>query len=236
MPNVKALLPNFKLPAVWFPYGKMGQSPAGMVWDESGGAFGPFDGQLFVSDQFQSSVMRVYLEEVNGHWQGACIPWANALQCGVIRVAWGPDGSLFAGQTNRGWGSVGRATEGLERIQWTGRVPFEIHEMSALPDGFDLRFTLPVDPKSAAEPASYSMKSFTYLLHEPYGSPEVETQELEITEVQVAADGMSVRIEVAGLRAGYVHELHAEGVRSAEDLPLLHDEAYYTLIERPKAD
>ena len=38
---------------------------------------------------------------------------------------------------------------------------------------------------------------------------------------------------VDGLRAGYVHELHAEGVRSAEGAPLLHDEAYYTLVRIP---
>ena len=152
----------------------------------------------------------------------------------MIRVAWGPDGSLFVGQSNRGWGSVGRTTEGLERIRWTGRVPFEIHEMRALSDGFELRFTLPAEAKSAADPSSYRMTSYTYLLHEPYGSPEVETQEPVIRAVHLAADGLSARLVVDGLRAGYVHELHAEGVRSATGLPLLHDEAYYTLIERPQ--
>lgn len=233
MPEVPSVIPSFKLPAVWFPYSKMGRSPAGMVWDQSGGAFGPFDGQLFVGDQYQSTVMRVDLEQVNGHWQGACFPWANDLQCGVIRVAWGPDGSLFCGQTNRGWGSVGRTTQGLERIRWTGKVPFEIHSMRAAADGFTLRFTLPGDPKSVGDVASYTMKSYTYRLHSPYGSPEVETETLAISEAHVAPDRTSVRLVVDGLRAGYVHELHAEGVRSASGSPLLHDEAYYTLIERP---
>ena len=143
---------------------------------------------------------------------------------------------MFVGQTNRGWGSVGRATEGLERIRWTGKVPFEIHEMRATPSGFELTFTEPVDPDTARDVASYRMSSYTYLLHSPYGSGEVQTRELEIQEARVAEDGLSVRLRIGGLRAGYVHELHAAGVRSKKGLPLLHDEAYYTLIERPQAD
>jgi len=43
------------------------------------------------------------------------------------------------------------------------------------------------------------------------------------------ADGQSVKLVVDGLQEGHVHELHAEGVRSAAGLPLLHPEAYYTL-------
>ena len=236
MPEVPEQVPTFKLPAVWFPYDKMGRSPAGMVWDRSGGAFGPFDGQLFVGDQYQSTVMRVFLEEINGHWQGACFPWMRDLQCGVIRVAWAPDGSLFAGQTNRGWGSVGRTTHGLERLRWTGETPFEMQEMRAEPDGFTLQFTQPVDGESVSAPGSYELSSYTYLLHSPYGSAEQETEDLTISSVTVAADGLSARLVVEGLRAGYVHELHADGVRSAEGLPLLHAEAYYTLIERPAAE
>jgi hypothetical protein len=41
-------------------------------------------------------------------------------------------------------------------------------------------------------------------------------------------------MKVAGLVRGHVHELHAAGVRSQEGLPLLHQEAYYTLNELKK--
>ncbi|MFT7486619.1 MAG: glucose/arabinose dehydrogenase [Candidatus Paceibacteria bacterium] len=66
MPVVAESHPTFKLPAVWFPYDKMGQSPAGMCWDTTDGKFGPFAGQLFVTDQHHSSLMRVTLEKVGG--------------------------------------------------------------------------------------------------------------------------------------------------------------------------
>jgi len=226
--------PSFKLPAVWFPYDKMGQSPAGMIWDTTEGGFGPFAGQLFVTDQHHSSLMRVSLEKIDGHWQGACYPFREGFQSGTLRVAWGTDDSLFVGETNRGWGSRGNRTEGLERLVWTGATPFEVLAMSATPSGFRLDFTAPVDRDACAQAAGYKMESYTYLLHSPYGSPEVDSRELEVSEVRVAPDGLSLELVVPDLREGFVHELHALGVRSAAGQPLLHDAAYYTLVRRPK--
>lgn len=50
-----------------------------------------------------------------------------------------------------------------------------------------------------------------------------------IDRVTVAADGKSVQLYVSKLQEGNIHDLTAAGVRSAEGLPLLHKEAYYTL-------
>lgn len=235
MPEVASHVPQFRLPAVWFPYDKMGRSPAGFAWDETEGKFGPFAGQLFVGDQYAASVMRVFLEQVDGEWQGACFPFRASLSSGVVRVAFAPDGSLFCGETDRGWGSLGQKTAGLERLVWTGETPFEIREMRAQADGFELEFTLPLDAAKASDPSSYALESYTYLLHETYGSDEIDTHELEILSASVDPDARRVRLIVEGLREGYVHELHAKGVRSAVGEPLLHDAAYYTLLRKPAA-
>jgi hypothetical protein len=228
------LIPNLRLPAIWFPYDKMGKSAAGFVWDTTGGKFGPFGGQVFVTDQHHASVMRVSLEKVDGEWQGACYPFRSGFQCGIIRAEWLPDGSLVVGETNRGWGSRGQKQWGIERAVWTGKVPFEIHTMSATSKGFKLTFTLPVDPSSAADVAGYRMSSYTYELHEAYGSAEMDTKACTVTKATVASDGRSVELEVDGRRAMYVHELRAEGIKSAESLPLLHTDAYYTLNRIPR--
>ena len=111
--------------------------------------------------------------------------------------------------------------------------PFEILAMHATAEGFELEFTQAVDPASAADPAQYALESYTYLLHETYGSDEVEKQTLHVSAAKVAADGKSVRLVLDGRRAGYVHELHA-GLRSAKGEPLLHDAAYYTLNAIPR--
>ena len=236
MPRVRELIPSFKMPAVWFPYDKMGRSPSGLAWDLTKGRFGPFGGQLFVGDQHHSAVFRVCLERVKGHWQGACFPFRYGFSCGLVRVAFAPDGSLLVGESNRGWPSRGRETAGLERLKWTGKTPFEIHEMRARPDGFELTFTKPVDPASGTRTSSYRMESYTYLLHKDYGSPEVERAQPEITAARLGPGGRSVFLEVSGLRAGYVHELHLDGVRDAKGHRLLHPEAYYTLVEIPEAE
>ncbi len=224
---------DFAAPAVWFPYDRMGRSTSDIVLDETEGGFGPFSGQLFVGDQYSASVMRVFLEKVDGVYQGACFPFRSGFDCGVNRMCFAPDGSMFVGMTNRGWWSFGRRPWGLQRLLYTGLVPFEVHEMRAQPGGFELTFTKPVEAATAADVASYAMASFTYHRWEKYGSPEIDRHELAITRAVVGDDQMSVRLTVEGLREGYVHELRLAGVRSREGEPLLHDEAYYTLNVKP---
>lgn len=233
MPEVAENHDSFKLPAVWFPYEKMGKSPAGMIWDTTQGAFGPFEGQLFVTDQHHAAVFRVCLEEVEGHWQGACMPFLSGFPSGALRLAWGQDASLFVGCTNRGWGSRGNATEGFARVRFSGHAPFALHSVSARRDGFVLRFTEALDAAHAANTTHYGVESYTYLLHKAYGSGEKLREELEVKRVEVAADGLEVRLFVDGLRAGYVHEIQAR-VESADGTSLHHDTAYYSLIRRPE--
>jgi hypothetical protein len=222
-------IPQFIPPAVQFPYGKMGQSASGIECDLSGGKFGPFQKQLFVGDQTHSTVMRVFLEKVGDRYQGVCFPFRAGFGSGNVPVRFGPDGSLYVGGTSRGWGSRGTKPWAVERLAWTGKVPFEIHEMRAKPDGFELTFTKPVDAKTAGDVKSYTMKTFTYLYRADYGSPEVDATAATVHKAVVAADNKSVRLYVGPLQEGHIHELHAPGVRSADGLPLLHAEAYYTL-------
>lgn len=227
-------IPQLVPPAVVFPYPEMGQSASGIVCDTNAGRFGPFAGQLFVADQSHSTVMRVFLEKVRGVYQGACLPFRGGFASGNLAMLFGPDGSLIVGGTNRGWGSRGTAPFALERLTWTGRVPFEIHEMRARPDGFELTFTEPVDPRSGGNPASYDLETFTHVYQSTYGSPKVDLTHPKIVQAHVAADGRSVRLLVEGLQVGHVHKLVAAGVRNGKGQPLLHDTGYYTLNGLPE--
>lgn len=231
-----AALPQMKPPAVWFPYKKMGQSSTDIMLDASGGAFGPFAGQLFVGEFTQAAINRVFLEKVGGEYQGACFAFRSGLASAVLRLAQGADGSLFAGLTNRGWSSLGSASYGLQRLVWTGQTPFEIAEMRAKHDGFELVFTEPVDLASASAPSSYAFSSYTYLYQETYGSEEIDTRSLAVDAVEVSPDALRVRLRVQPLRQYYVHELLAGGVRNRAGRPLLHREAYYTLNQIPPPD
>ncbi|MFO0807302.1 MAG: hypothetical protein U0746_01625 [Gemmataceae bacterium] len=222
-------MPNLTPPCVWFPYTKMGQSASEPRWDTTAGKFGPFAGQIFVGDQTKSMVMRVVLENVNGRYQGACIPFRSGFQCGINRLVFGPDGKLYAGQTNRGWGSVGGRSQGLQRLEYTGALPFEIHTVKLTRDGFDLAFTKPVDAMSAEAASAVSVASHTYNYWSTYGSPEVDVRAETVSAVKLGADARTLSFSVAKLRPGRVYSIHLTGVRSTDGQPVLHSDAYYTI-------
>jgi len=227
-------IPEYEPPIILFPYKKMGQSASGVTCDTTNGKFGPFANQMFVGDQTNSTVMRCFLENVDGHYQGACFPFREGFASGTLTLEMAANGSMFVGGTNRGWGSRGNKPYALERLNWTGKTPFEIHEMRAKPDGFELTFTDPVNRESAANVDSYKLQTYAYIFQAAYGSPEVDFTTPTIKSATVADDNKSVRLVIDGLQEGHIHELVATGVKSASDLPLLHKEAYYTLNRIPK--
>lgn len=226
--------PELRLPAVWLPHGILGISSSQPILIPDG-VFGPFAGQVLVGDQGMSMLSRVMLEEVNGQLQGAAIAFRSGFRSGVLRTAWASDGSLFVGETNRGWGSAGDANEGLERLVWNGKIPFEMQTVKAMPDGFEIRFTLPVDTASANDLASYSVESYTYKYHPVYGSPPVDMRTHQIKGVKVSADGLTARIIVDSLQQHYIHTITLEGVREKNHFySLIHPTAYYTLHSIPQ--
>jgi len=231
---------QIKAPAVWLPHGVLGVSTSEIITDDTKGAFGPFAGQVLVGDQGMSKIARVFLEKVNGAYQGASFDFRSGFRSGVLRMCWGTDNAMYVGGTNRGWGSTGKEPYGLERMIWTGQVPFEMKAVRAMPDGFEIEFTQPVDKSTAENVEHYAVTSYTYKYHPVYGSPMVDFKENAVRGAKTSADGMRVRIVVDSLRLGLIHDIKPEGVRSAkEHLPLLHGAAYYTLNAipaGPKAD
>jgi hypothetical protein len=227
--RIKQLLP----PAVYLVHGKIGNSASAIICDLSAGKFGPFAKQLFVADQSHSNLSRVFLETVNGIKQGVVFPFRSGFKSGLIGGRMDEEGRVFVGGSDRGWGARGGQPFCFEKCEWTGQTPFEVHEMRAKPDGFELTFTRPVDPATAGDSASYSMRQFIYAYREQYGGDEIDEIKASITSAKVAEDGKSVRLTVSPMTKGHIHELHLDGVRSAEKLPLLHAVGYYTLNEIP---
>ena len=227
---------NLKLPAVWFPHAIMGISTSDIIQDTTKGKFSPFPGQYFVADQGQSKVMRVFMEKVNGVYQGFCINYREGFQSGILRERFGLDGSMFVGMTSRGWGSTGKDNFGLQRLVWNGLTPFEINAIHAKSDGFEITFTQAVDVKSVKNAASYALRSYIYEYHHQYGSPIIHVKDVKIKGISVSADKKSVRISLDGMRQFYIHEFILKGVLNEEGDPLLHETAYYTLNQIPSGD
>jgi len=226
--------PSFIPPAVIIPHARMGQSPTGIEPDLSGGKFGPWEDQVYIGEQTHSQVQRVFLEKVNGLYQGAVFHFLEGFEAGLIPVKLDQEkGVMFAGGSNRGWASRGTKPFTFERVKWNGKIPFEIRTMEAEPDGFTLTFTAAVDPKTAGDPSSYIMEAWTYIYQSDYGSPEVDKATPTIQKAEVSEDNKSVRLTIDGLVRGHLHHLKADAVKSAGGDFLWHKEAFYTLNEIP---
>ncbi|MEI6234204.1 MAG: hypothetical protein WCT04_14220 [Planctomycetota bacterium] len=230
--RVKELIP----PVVRFPYIKMGRSISGFRLNTTGGKFGPFDNQLFLGDYTLSIIMRATTEQINGVWQGACYPFREGLATGIMNVEFSPKGQLLAGgfTTNSQWPVRGTEPFALQRIDWNGKVPFEIKEINIKKDGFLLTFTKPVDKTIAAKLETYTLKTYTHIYHGAYGSPEVDETTRTVTKAEPAADGLSVYIYVDKIIEDHIHDFDLSGMLSAEGTKLVHAKAYYTVNEIPK--
>ncbi len=230
---------KFDPPAVWFPY-KLVRSASGFV-EIPDDRFGPFKGQLLVGDFQNALVTRVFLEKVNGEYQGAVWPMLKGFLSGVNRLAFGPDGNLYVGGCQRTWAAVAPLEAALERVSFTGKVPFEIREARARADGFELAFTQPVDPATAGNVESYDVGQYNYRYTSKYGSPELDhdgrenrSTPITVTKAEVSADRLSVRLRLEGWKTGYVTSVRGTDVKSAKGEGLWNPTFYYTLNQLPK--
>lgn len=226
--------PEYVPPALILPHGRVGNSPSGVACDMSKGKFGPWESHMLIGEQTASQVQRANLEVVNGLYQGAVFHFLGGFEAGLIPVRMDQeDGTLFVGGSNRGWGSRGSKTFTFERVRFKGKVPFEMHNISARHDGFEVTFTHPVDAAAAADTKNYALDAFTYIYQSSYGSPEVDQAVPTVKSAAVSADGLKVRLVVDGLVRGHVHHLALGDIKSKAGETLWHNEGWYTLNEIP---
>ena len=219
-------------PAVWIPHGEVANSPGNPVFDTTGGKFGPFAGQMFIGDQSRSNIFRVLLDKVGGEYQGTVVPMIDHLQCGALRLAFAPDGSLWVGQTGRGWGAVGGKRYGVQRIVWDGEtVPFEIAGAKLTEQGFEIAFTKPATGAEVTEKAD--IRHWGYLYQGKYGSPKVDEKKVEPGPARFSSDYKSIRLDLPELVENRVYRITLPAGMKAEDgSSLTNRTLHYTLNRR----
>ncbi|MCE9594345.1 MAG: DUF1080 domain-containing protein [Planctomycetes bacterium] len=221
--------------ALWIPY-DWSRSAAQMVPDTTG-KFGPFEKQLFIAELTNGLVLRADLEKVQGVYQGAVFPFRQHVGS-AVRLKFASDGTLFCGFTDRGWGGQAPG-DGVARVRWTERTPFEIEHVKLAADGFTLTFTKPLSLAAGLMPGAYHIQSYDYDYWWEYGSPVRRAKAHVPKTIAMSADRKSLILGGLGLEPGRVVRMSIDAVTDADGAPLLHNEFAYTinqLVDGPKSD
>jgi len=91
--------PSVRLPYPW------ARSVNGLEFADTGGGFGPLEGQLVLCEYNNRFILRASLDTVDGQEQGACYPFLGNL-LGPLCLAFSPTGVLYVGSIREpAWGA-----------------------------------------------------------------------------------------------------------------------------------
>jgi len=215
--------------AVLFPHNTLANSPTEPLVIPEDVNFGPFAGQLLVGEMNFPRITRVMLDEVNGKMQGACINFLDSgkLSNGNHRMVFGPDGDLWVGSTAYVWAGH----QGLQRIHFNGGMPMEIIDINVTPNGFKLLFSRPLNTDAVNLMGNIKIKHYFYKYHRKYGSPKMDEQPVNISNIKLSENGKELLITLPTLKAGYVYDIILEQIVSKNGVQLVNNRIYYTLNE-----
>lgn len=71
---------------------------------------GPYKNQLLHGDVCYGGLQRVFMEKINGNYQGCVFRFSQGLEGATHRLVWGPDGALYMGMIGNpgNWSQQGK--------------------------------------------------------------------------------------------------------------------------------
>lgn len=220
------------LPVVWLPQDEIGNSPSQPAYLNAG----PYQGQQIHGEVTHGGLKRVFVEKVNGEYQGAVFRFTQGLEGGVNRVVWGPDGSLYIGMIGNpgNWATAGQKWYGLQRLTYNNTSVFEMLAVRAKSNGMEIEFTEPLGERYGNSAADYDIQQWYYKPTKEYGGPKLGLQSLKVKSVNISADRKKVFLELDGLKPNHVVYVHLSGVfMSDKNSQIWSTEAWYTLNNIP---
>jgi cytochrome c len=174
-------------------------------------------------------IRRIFLDKVNGEYQGAVFAFTGGLEAGPNRMVWGPDGYLYVGMCGQGapdWAY--KKDFGLQKIKANGTDVFEMVSVRSRAGGLEIEYTHEVNAAGQAAGA-YNVRSWHYEPTSAYGGPAVDIKTLAVGAVRVSPDKKAVFLPIAGLAAGTLVDIKLTGVASASGIANWTSETWYTL-------
>ncbi|RME92724.1 MAG: glycosyl hydrolase, partial [Bacteroidetes bacterium] len=217
-----------KPPVVWLPQDEIGNSPTTPSYLNDG----PYAGQMIHGEVTHGGVKRVFVEKVNGEYQGAVFRFIQGLEAGINRLVWGPDSALYVGGigSTGNWQHSGKLWYGLQRLKYNGKPTFEMLKVSARTNGMEIELTEALDERFGADPTAYEVQQWYYQPTADYGGPKLDQQDVAVRSVHISDDRKKIFLELPGLKEGYVVYIHLPyHWTSTNGQPLWSTEAWYTL-------
>ncbi len=159
---------DYDRPLCWLPYfadnssGSQTWVPARTAWDPR------HAGEMLHLSYGKSSIFRVLREEVNGQVQGGVYRLAIDLGAAAMRARFHPQNGQLYAIGFRGWQTTGR--DAFQRVRFTGVTSPLPVGLQAYRNGLLVRFSGPLDPKTAEDPQRYSISKWNYVWGPQYGS------------------------------------------------------------------
>lgn len=220
-------------PVVWLPQDDIGNSPSTPLLLDKG----PYKGQMIHCEVTHGGIKRVFVEKVNGNYQGAVFRFSQGLEAGINRMAWAPDGSLVVGGigVSGNWGQTGKLKYGLQRMVYNGNSVFEMLSVSARSNGFEVEFTEPIKEGQKVSAENFLIEQFYFEPTPQYGGPKLGVEELKPINFYLSDNRKKIFFELDGLKEKHVVYFRViKPFMSDTDHELWSTEAWYTLNAIPK--
>ncbi len=180
---------DYDRPLMWLPY-HADNSSGSQVWVPENTTWDPrHAGEMLHLSYGKSSIFRVMKEEVNGVVQGGAYRLPIDVSAAVMRARFHPQNGHLYVMGFRGWQTNGR--DAFQRVRYTGVTvpqPVGIH---AHRNGVLVRFSAPLDPKSAEDPSRYSISKWNYVWSSQYGSGRFSIDKRDLAAEELAQTAVS---------------------------------------------
>lgn len=222
-----------KLPVVWLPQDEIGNSPTTPSYLNDG----PYKGQMIHGEVTNGGVKRVFVEKVDGNYQGAVFRFIQGLESGVNRLVWGPDGALYIGGVGStgNWRHNGKLWYGLQRLKYNEQSTFEMLAVRAKSNGVEIELTEPLAEGEGWDASAYTVQQWYYLPTHEYGGPKIDLEDLDISSVNISEDRKKIFLELEGMKENHVVYIRLPYYWNSESgQEIWSTEAWYTMNKIPQ--
>jgi putative heme-binding domain-containing protein len=195
-----------KQPVCWIT-NAFDRSPSELLW-VTGKGWGPLEGSLLNFSYGYGKVYVIPHEKQGGRMQGGmCALPLPQFPTGVMRGRFHPDNGQLYCCGMYAWAGNQTQPGGFYRVRYTGKpvhLPIGLH---AQEKGIAITFSDTLDPKSAADPKSYGVKTWGLKRSANYGSDHYDEKPAMLTGAKLSADGKTVTLEIAELKPTWCMEI-----------------------------